>query len=156
MKQLARDVMQSFMLKVNPETPLIDVHRLFVEEEIGGAPVVDDADRLLGVVTSLDLLRAVEEEHGTAASETTYFRDFFEFSGPDWTRSPEDFQDRLANRCVADVMTEGGVTVSPATSVSEVAATMRKNHIHRVFVVEGELLVGLISTFDLVGLLEKG
>lgn len=156
MARVARDVMQSFVLKVNPETPLIDVHRLFVEEEINGAPVVDDMDRLLGVVTSLDLLRAVEEEHGSAAVESTYFRDFFEFSGPDWTRSPEDFQDRLSERTVADVMTEGGVTVSPDTPIPKVASTMRKNHIHRVFVVDGEVLEGLISSFDLIGLLEKG
>jgi CBS domain-containing protein len=156
MARLARDVMQSFVLKVTPETPLIDIQRLFVEEEINGAPVVDDTDRLLGVVTSMDLLRAVEEEHGSEAMETTYFRDFFEFSGPDWNRSPEDFQDRLAERTVADVMTPGGVTVAPDTPIPEVAATMRKHHVHRVFVVDGEVLVGLISTFDLVALLEKG
>lgn len=156
MAQRARDVMQDFVLKVTADTPLIDVHRLFVEEEIHGAPVVDDTERLLGVVTSMDLLRAVEEEHGTAAMETTYFRDDFEFSGPDWTQHPEDFQDRLAQRTVADVMTPGGITVAPDAPVSDVAATMRKNHVHRVLVVDGEVLVGLISTFDLLAVLEKG
>jgi CBS domain-containing protein len=33
---------------------------------------------------------------------------------------------------------------------------MRRHRIHRVLVVEKDLLVGILTTFDLVGLLEKG
>jgi CBS domain-containing protein len=32
------------LITVTPETLLFDVHRLFVEEEIHGAPVVDEND----------------------------------------------------------------------------------------------------------------
>ena len=63
MVRTARDVMQTYLISVNPETPLLEVHRLFVDEEINGAPVVDETGRLLGVISSVDLLRAVEEEH---------------------------------------------------------------------------------------------
>lgn len=155
MATTARDVMQTHLIKVSPEAPLIEVHRLFVDEEINGAPVVDDEDRLQGVISSMDLLRAVEEEHDTAAVEQNYFRDFLEFSGPDWQRSPEDFQDRLSDERVEAWMTRNPATVAPETPISEVAALMRRTHIHRVFVVEDGVLLGLISTFDLIGLLEK-
>ena len=66
----------------------------------------------------------------------------------------EDFQDRLGERTVSEVMTEGGVTVTPETSISELAKTMRENRVHRVLVLKGATLVGIVSTFDLVGLLE--
>jgi CBS domain-containing protein len=33
---------------------------------------------------------------------------------------------------------------------------MRRHRIHRVLVVEDDLLVGILTTFDLIGLLEKG
>jgi CBS domain-containing protein len=153
---LARDVMQTQVVTVEPELPLVDVHRLFVEEEITGAPVVDDEGRLLGVISSTDLLRAVEEEHESASSEPHYFREWLEFSGPDWARAPQDFQDRLASLTVADAMTRGGIHVPPETPVAEVAGLMRRHRIHRVLVVEKDLLVGILTTFDLVGLLEKG
>lgn len=155
MATTAREVMQTHLITVSPEAPLIEVHRLFVDEEINGAPVVDDEGQLLGVISSMDLLRAVEEEYDSAAVEQNYFRDFLEFSGPDWTRSPEDFQDRLAEERAEDRMTRNPATVSPDTPVSDVAARMRQSHIHRVFVVEGAVLRGLISTFDLIALLEK-
>jgi len=156
MGRTARDVMQTYLISVNPETPLLEVHRLFVDEEINGAPVVDDTGRLLGVISSVDLLRAVEEEHDAASGRSADFREIADFSSADWQDGSSDFQDRLGERTVADAMTRGGITVTPDTSVSDVAATLRKHRIHRVFVVDGEQLCGVISTFDLVALLEEG
>ncbi len=155
MRLRASDVMEKDVIGISPDDPLLVVHRLFVEEEIHGAPVVADDGQVLGVVTSMDLLRGVAEEHDTARAEPDYSRDLLEFSGPDWSSMPEDFQDRL-NECVAsDVMTEGVVAVHPDASIPEVARTLRDNHTHRVFVVDKGRLAGLISTFDLVALLEK-
>ena len=155
MARTARDVMQTYLISVNPETPLLEVHRLFVDEEINGAPVVDETGRLLGVISSVDLLRAVEEEHDAASADSSYLRDFLEVSGPDWQGGSDDFQARLGERTVSDAMTRGGITVTPDAAISDVAATLRKHRIHRVFVVDGEQLCGVISTFDLVALLEK-
>jgi CBS domain-containing protein len=147
--------MQTHLISVNPETPLLAVHRLFVDEEITGAPVVDETGRLLGVISSVDLLRAVEEEHDAASAGSRHFQDILEFSGPEWQEGPDNFQDRLGEQTVSDAMTRGGITVAPETTVSDVAATLRKHRIHRVFVVDGDQLCGVISTFDLVALLEE-
>ena len=155
MARTAREVMQTYLISVNPETPLLEVHRLFVDEEINGAPVVDETERLLGVISSVDLLRAVEEEHDAASAESSYLRDLLESSGPDWQEESDTFRNRLGERTVADAMTRGGITVAPDTAIPQVAATLRKHRIHRVFVVDGEQLCGVISTFDLVALLEN-
>jgi CBS domain-containing protein len=151
----ARDVMQTSVLSVAPEMPLTKVAQLFVEEGIHGAPVVDEMERLLGVVSVVDLLRAVEEEHTSPSTTSTYFREMLEFSGPDWSSVPEDFQDRLGQLTVADAMQTSVVTVSEDTAVSDVAKAMRANQIHRVIVVRGEQMVGIVSSLDLVGLLER-
>jgi CBS domain-containing protein len=152
---LARDLMQRDVVTIDAAASLADAYRFFAEEEISGAPVVDDG-RVVGVLSASDLLRAIEEERDTAVAQTTYFRDVTEFSGPDWGSTVEDFQDRLAGRTVAEVMSPGMISVAPDASVAEIARTLRSHHVHRVLVVDGEALVGLISTFDLVALLEKG
>jgi CBS domain-containing protein len=151
----ARDLMQTHVLTVSPETPLLDIHRLFVEEEINGAPVVDDDGAVVGVISSRDLLRAVEEEHDAGAATSIYFREYLEFSGPDWSAAPEDLQDRLGQRCVADAMTDEVISVSTEASIADVARTLRTHRVHRVLVVDGGRLAGILSTFDLVTLLEK-
>lgn len=101
MATTARDVMQTSVLTVSPESPLLAVQQLFLEEGIGGAPVVDEAGQVVGVISTTDLLRAVDEWRGTAVSEAHYFRESLEFSGPDWSRGVEDFQDRLQELCTA-------------------------------------------------------
>ena len=151
----AGDVMQTAVLSVAPEMPLTKVAQLFVEEGIHGAPVVDETERLLGVVSTVDLLRAVEEEHDNPSSTATYFRELLEFSGPDWAAMPEDFQDRLGRLTVADVMQSSVVTVPEDARIADVAKAMRANQIHRVIVVRGEQMVGIVSALDLVGLLER-
>jgi CBS domain-containing protein len=155
MALLARDLMESRVIAIDPASSLLDAYRLFVEEEISGAPVVDEDGRVLGVLSAHDLLRAAAEERDTALVQTSYFRDLAEFSGPDWATTPEDFQDRLSQRTVAETMTPDAILVAPGATVAEVARTLRQRRVHRVLVVDGERLVGLISSFDLVALLEK-
>jgi CBS domain-containing protein len=149
----ARDIMETKVVTVSPDLPLLDAHRLFSEREIHGAPVVSDDGAVLGVISSADLLRAVTEEHSTGRIDSYYLREFVEFSGPDWANIPEDFQDRLREVRVSDVMTSEVVWVAPDASVSEVARTLCGQCVHRVLVMQGERLAGLISTFDLVMLL---
>jgi CBS domain-containing protein len=151
----ARDIMQTHVVSVSPQDPLSTVHRLFFEEDINGAPVVDDQEFVVGVISSSDLLRAAAEEHDSARGDPGYFRELLEFSGPDWENAPEGYLDRLRERTVEEYMTEDAVSVPPDASVAEVARAIRSHGVHRVLVVDAGRLVGIISTFDLVGLLEK-
>jgi CBS domain-containing protein len=152
MAKTAADVMQRSVVVLGPEASLLDAHRLFVEEEIHGAPVVDDEGLVIGVVTSTDLLRAVSEEHESAGfASDPVFREGREFGPPIWT-VPEDFQDRLANRRVGEVMTEGAWTVEETTRASAVAELLCRERIHRVWVVKEGRVVGVVSTLDLLPL----
>jgi CBS domain-containing protein len=147
--------MQTHVVTIEAGASLLDAQRLFVEEEIHGAPVVDDDGRVIGVVSARDLLRAASEEQDSVLSEPHYYRDLAEFSGPDWANGPEDFQNRLATRTVSEVMTEGALTLPPDVPVDEVARTLRESRIHRVLIAQDGVLVGIVSTFDLLALLEK-
>jgi predicted transcriptional regulator len=151
----ARDVMQTGVITVDPESPLLDVYRLFVSDEIHGAPVVDDGAQVLGVVTSSDLLRSVDEERDTAAAESTYYRDTLPIDRSDWP-DPADFQERLAERTVSEVMTKGAISVDVDAGIGDIARTIQRSRIHRVLVCERGELVGMITTFDLVGVLADG
>jgi CBS domain-containing protein len=156
MTMRARDVMQSPVISVSPETSLADVHRLFAEEEIHGAPVIGDDGSMVGVITSTDLVNAVLEQTESGAFGSEYLRELVEFSGPDWSRgTPADFQDRLRQLSAQDIMTPGGACVPASAPVSEVAALMHERHIHRVWVTERGVLAGVISSFDLLPLLAK-
>ena len=147
-------LMDGRVVTVSSTASLLDVQRLFVAEGISGAPVVGEAEELLGVITNTDLLRAANETHESAGSDSEYFRDLLPYSSPDWAQGPEDFQDRLSALTVADAMTDSIVSVPPTTSAADVAETLLKHRIHRLFVVEDGTLQGVVSAFDLLRLIK--
>ncbi len=51
------DLMSADVVSVHPETDLLEVIQLMLEEKFGAVPVVDDDDRVIGIVSYVDLLR---------------------------------------------------------------------------------------------------
>jgi acetoin utilization protein AcuB len=51
------DVMTTHPLTVSPDDELQDAVEILLEEKIGGIPVVDEAEGLVGIVTYVDVLR---------------------------------------------------------------------------------------------------
>ena len=125
----ARDIMERSIISVTPATRILDVHQLFVQEEIHGAPVVGEDGIVHGVISTLDLLRIVRDD--------------------EWSEIPDDLQGLTA----ADAMTRELVTIGPDAPVAEVAQMMLKHHIHRVLVVDDNTLLGVISSYDLMRVL---
>jgi CBS domain-containing protein len=148
----ARDVMTRDMIVIGPDTSLLDIHRLFIEEEIHGAPVVDEEDQVLGVVSTIDLLRAARDRADVDGT-STYYRDGVGSPGVDWAELDEEAGERVKNLTASDVMTRELVRVSPEATLAEVARTMLAQHVHRVLVVAQGNLVGVITTFDLLRVL---
>ena len=149
----ARDLMETDVICVSPEAPLTTVQRLFFEEEIHGAPVVDDQGRVVGLISSADLLRSAADEFATEAPEIE-IQDLLEFSLSRWG-SHEIFSKPFSELTARDAMTETVVSVTPDSPIFEIARTLRRDRIHRVLVIEADQLRGVISTFDLVAVLEK-
>jgi acetoin utilization protein AcuB len=52
-----RDIMTTDPITVSPEDDLQEVLELLIEEKMGGIPVVDDNEGLVGIVTYVDMLR---------------------------------------------------------------------------------------------------
>jgi CBS domain-containing protein len=149
---VARDVMERHVISLSPDDPLGNVQRLFSEEAIHGAPVVDETGRVLGVVSSIDLLRAAVDARETAdAADSRYLSELIEYSPSAWRLDEEAVSGDLR---VSDVMSEGAVCVGADDPIAVVARTLREQRVHRVLVVEDDRLCGIISSFDLVALLE--
>jgi acetoin utilization protein AcuB len=57
LKTKVREVMTADPLTLTPDDDLRDAVELLVEDKIGGIPVVDEAEGLVGIVTYVDVLR---------------------------------------------------------------------------------------------------
>src|SRR5688572_13629723 len=74
MATTARNVMTRDVITVSPSTPLVDVARMFSEDKISGAPVVDDTDRLVGILSRTDVITGLLESRSDGATNLPEMR----------------------------------------------------------------------------------
>lgn len=151
----ARHVMTQDVMSVGAHWPLTRLAEFFIEHGISGAPVVDEEGALLGVVSLTDLVRHDSLPQREAGR---YTPDYY-LDGLRSQYAPEElngFSLRDEADCaVADIMTPVVFSVTPTTSLAQVADMMTSGRIHRVFVVEERRIVGIISALDLLAQLRK-
>lgn len=145
---VARDVMTRDVVCVRSTTNLRELEKLFLENRISGAPVVDEGGRLVGVISQTDLVyyhltRGDRPFHGSDFYRSAELDRAFEGAG----YQIEDYDIGL----VAEVMTPVVHTASPDTPVSDLARFMAEKRVHRMIVTAGERVVGLVSAMDLLG-----
>jgi CBS domain-containing protein len=138
----ASDVMTCNVISVTPDMTVRDAARVFTDNHISGAPVLDGEGRLIGMISEGDLLRRVEI--GTDTRKRSSWFDLFSA-----THEAIDYIKTHALK-VCDVMTTDVVTVGAATPLSEVASILETRRIKRVPVTEAGRVVGIVSRANLV------
>ena len=150
----AADVMNPNVLMVQEDMTVEELASFLVESEISGAPVVDAAGRLVGVVSVTDLARS--DAQGTDHGEDRSSPDFFVREWVDTLRRDEVEELQFGGEMrVRDIMTPAIYSVDAETPIPEVAETLIHGHIHRLLVTSGERVVGIVTTSDLLGLLVR-
>jgi CBS-domain-containing membrane protein len=137
----ARDVMRRRVFTLRPEDTLREAARLFLAKNVTGAPVVDAAGRVVGVVSQRDFVRRADEvDRGRAPA---FYRE-----GERLRLAPP--VNAAAQARVRDAMTVVVLSVAPETPARAVARLMTAKRVHRVLVVDSGRLAGIISSLDLL------
>ncbi|SMF27622.1 BON domain-containing protein [Tistlia consotensis] len=138
----ARDVMQSRVITVAPETHVRDIAARLLDSRISAVPVVDEAGRLLGIVSEGDLMR--RPESGTERHPSWWLR---LLGNPD-DRPIAYIKSHGAH--AAEVMTRDVISVGEDATLEQIADTLERHRIKRVPVLRDGKLVGIVSRADLL------
>ena len=138
----AADVMTRNILSVAPDSTIAEAVRTMLDNRISGLAVIDEAGRLVGILTEGDLLR-----RGETATERHRPRWLEILMGPG--RLAEEYV-RTHSRRIAEVMTRDPVSVAPDTPLKEIVGLMERHRIKRVPVLDGDAPVGILSRADLL------
>ena len=116
-----------------------------------GTPVTSEDGKLIGVVSSTDIV--IHDTQPASELPSGEPHDYY-LQALERRYTSEDFaSSHIAGEpvvTVRDIMTPVIYKVSEDTSVQQVADTMIKNRIHRVFVTRGEQVVGIIATPEML------
>ncbi|MBL8863104.1 MAG: CBS domain-containing protein [Planctomycetes bacterium] len=155
----AADLMQKEVVRIDADATTEEAAAILEDAGIGGAPVLDATGRVIGVVSLRDLaprarLADRERDRGRGWGEDDL--DTGEAIEDEISMIDDYSPQNAASERVRDVMSPGAITVAPSMTVRDVAARMVAEKIHRVFVVEGGKLRGVISTFDVARAVADG
>lgn len=148
MSVTAKHIMTSEIIPAHEKMTVLALTQLFQKHDISGAPVVDDAGHLVGVVSTTDVLLHSDVFGESPVVESEYHKQHddaaFETLSEDFV--PED----VVNLQVRDIMSTNVLSVSVDTPIEEVAKMMYTDRIHRLLVLEDSRLVGILSTMDVL------
>ncbi len=123
---LVKDYMAKTLVTFKPNTDVLDAVHILVTKRIAGAPVVDDAGNLIGMLSELDCMKVALQAgyHG-------------HFGGP-----------------VADFMSDGVQTVDGEMNIIDLAQEFVETTYRRFPVMRNNRLIGQISRRDVLRALE--
>lgn len=126
---MVRDIMTRGVVTVQCDELLPKAAEIMAEEDISCIVAVDQNDEAAGIISSLDMVRALSEKTTAEIEKTT----------------------------AEDIMTPFVVEVNPQMSLKEIANIMTAKNIHRVIVLSpaGRKPVGLLSATDIVKNIRK-
>jgi len=127
------DLMRKPVRTILPDATVEEALVTLADYHISALPVVDAKGRMVGVISSTDLLVAeAEAAHKDALRELA-----------------EDTE-------VREIMTPRVLTIGPEADVREAAEHMLYADVHRLFVTEDDRPVGVISATDIAGAVAAG
>lgn len=112
------DIMTASLFSIEPTTTVAEAATVMGERRIGSALVMD-GDRLIGIFTERDIVRALGEHFDAAG------------------------------HAVSEWMTPDPVTVPPSTPAEEALGTMLDRGFRHLPVADGARVVGIVSMRDL-------
>jgi CBS domain-containing protein len=118
-----RDVMKTDVVAVVPEMTVRELIQLLLEEQITGAPVLGPTGKVLGVVSSTDVLRLAARCRLVPG---------------------------LGDAPVGEIMTPVAFTIHPEESLADLAHFFRCGRVHRALVMEDGVLLGVVTPYDAI------
>ncbi len=140
----ARDIMTRDVVTVLSETTVEELGRIFSEKAVSGAPVVNAAGNIVGIVTENDLISKNSRLH-----IPTILRLFDAFI-PLGTSKLELEIKKMTASTVGEVCTRKVVTIDEETGIDEIATIMSEKRIHLLPVISQGKIVGIVGKKDLI------
>jgi len=127
------------VLSISKYERIVRVANILSEKNISGLPVVDNENKVLGIVTQADILSMV----GVSREHT--FKDLLKYM------RGETLSECRRGDYAGDIMTSPALTISPDATIAEAVRIMTERRIRRLTVVDNKnALIGIVTRADIL------
>lgn len=139
---LAKDIMRKNVITIDRYQTAQELADLLRERCISGVPVLDEEGRVVGVVSTTDLLRAKRPED-PSSSDYHLWPEGRTFAAPPPIEASAEAR-------VDTLMTPGALAFPEDTPVAKLAEAMLDLHVHRLLITRAGKLCGIVSSMDML------
>jgi len=132
--------MHTPVLTLSYDTTYEDAALFFIEKNIKGCPILNEAGDIVGMLSDKDLYKVLYPYYHSFYESPEMYTDF---------EKREDKIDEIRNNPIERFMIRDIVSVSPEDKIMKVGGVMLARGIHRMPVVEDGKLVGIVTRGDI-------
>ncbi|OPJ55254.1 CBS domain-containing protein [Alkalithermobacter paradoxus] len=142
----AKDIMTCDVISVKKDTPIENIAKILIEKRISGVPVVDEENKVVGVVSETDIVK--KEKNIKVPSFITILQGVVFLES---IKNMEEDIKRVAAYKAEDIMSDDVLTVNEEDDLEYIANLMIEKSINRVPVVDDERKIkGIICRYDII------
>lgn len=148
-----RDIMTTDVVTLSPNNTVREAVRKLAVENLQGAPVVDDNNHMVGIVSQNDILglilnhsKMLQKKGVASGSLLASYIDGDDITDPEVAKATET----IANTKVDDIMVRTVLMTSPDDLVLSLLKAMVDMDVSRVPVVDRGVLLGIVSRGDIL------
>lgn len=153
MSLTAADIMNADVVAARDDMSVHQLAIILETNQVSGVPVLDEGQRLVGVVSASDILLTDAAFEGAPVLDSDYHQQLddqgaSELSGLD--------SGGRHDTIVRDIMSTSVITAEVSAPLARLAEIMYTHHIHRVIILDKGRLAGIVSTMDILRVLKDG
>lgn len=142
----AKDIMTSEVIVANQNDSIASVAKLLITEKIGGLPVVNEENKVVGIISETDILK--KEKYIDSPRVINFLQGLIFL---DDIKHIEEDMKKIAAYKVEDLMSKDIIKVHEDDKFDDIANVMIKKSINRVPVVDSNnILKGIICRYDII------
>ncbi len=154
-----KDAMEKNVIKFHADDKIIDISQSLRENKISGAPIVDDDNKVIGIISEGDIMRLLEVHSPRLNLILPSPLDWIELPirmKYEFDEIAEDMN-RAASVIIGDIMTKHVKTIKEDADISDAAQLMDRHSINRLPVVDDNgKLIGIVTRGDLISAMVRG
>jgi CBS domain-containing protein len=148
-----KEAMERNVIKFNADDKISDVAQKLRDNKISGAPIVDDNNKVIGIISEGDIMRLLEVHSPRLNLILPSPLDVIELPIRMKYEMDEIAEDmnRAASVLIGEIMTKKVYTIKEEDDISNAAQFMDTHSVNRLPVVDEEgRLIGIITRGDLI------
>jgi CBS domain-containing protein len=150
---LVKEIMVEEVVTLKPDDTLKEVVQKFSKNNISGAPVINNENQVVGIVSEADIFHTLKKD-SREFRMVHLFPDAkmigLSFEEVPTDKKTEEILEELGGIKVSDIMKKGVKSVGPDDQVKAVIEIVASGVINRVPVIKDGKLIGIVSRGDII------